>query len=158
MSQPPSPHILPMRLLPLRLQAYRQALLVTPPDDDSLQARAQLWCTTEQNINTLLQLHPTTPDQEAETVLTLLVLLQVSIRNYAPLTTAIDRAYTILPHITAPKLRAHLLTLLYQETEDEDLLPDIDHLLSTWTEATMTEEDHYLLQLHQTQSQPDSLV
>ncbi|MDO4738220.1 MAG: hypothetical protein Q4A50_06325 [Bacteroidales bacterium] len=45
--------------------------------------------------------------------------------------------------------KTHLLVHLYQETLDEDLLPAIDHLMSTWQDNTMTEEDHYLMELFQ---------
>ena len=46
-----------------------------------------------------------------------------------------------------------LLVHLFQETQDEDLLPAIDLLMSTWQDNTMTEEDHYLQELFQLQFQ-----
>jgi hypothetical protein len=42
-----------------------------------------------------------------------------------------------------------LLVHLYQETQDEDLLPAIDRLMNTWQDDTMAEEDHYLMELFQ---------
>ena len=42
-----------------------------------------------------------------------------------------------------------LLTFLYQETQDEELLPYIDHYMSTMSEDTMSEEDRYLIELFQ---------
>ena len=134
----------------LRLQAYRQMLFLDPIEDDSIQARTQRWSNTEQHINALLNRHGSTPDEEAEICLTLLVLLQVGIRNYEPLTTTLNRTFDVLPHISDSKLRTHLLVYLYQETEDEDLAEEIDTLMSTWDDTNMTEEDHYLQELYKT--------
>ncbi|MBR1521893.1 MAG: hypothetical protein IJ635_11735 [Bacteroidaceae bacterium] len=143
----------------LRLWAYRQLLFLDPVEDDSIQARTQLWRDTEQTITHLLTLHGSTPKEEAEILLTLFVLLQIGTRDFSILQTVINRTYHILPRLrTAVSLQSpsqfhllpHLLVHLYNETEDETLLPTIEHHLSTWTDATMTEEDHNLLEFYNT--------
>ena len=42
-----------------------------------------------------------------------------------------------------------LLTFLYQETQDEELLPYIEHFKFTMSEESMSEEDRYLIELFQ---------
>ena len=83
----------------LRLWAYRQLLFLDPVEDDSIQARTQLWRDTEQTITHLLTLHGSTPKEEAEILLTLFVLLQIGTRDFSILQTVINRTYHILPRL-----------------------------------------------------------
>lgn len=122
------------------------------------------------------------PEEKADRLLTIFVALQIGYRNDTLFTRAIDMTYDLLPQLAetadspdAPILnsqfdnsrqlsvvrcplsiiyyKTHLLVYLYQETQDEELLPAIDRLMSTWQDGTMTEEDHYLQELFQPQFQ-----
>ena len=119
------------------------------------------------------------PEEKADRLLTIFVALQIGYRNPDLFARATDMAYDLLPQLAevaeSPEApipnsqfdnscpssvvrcqtqvrRSQLSTLLvhlYQETQDEELLPYIDRLMSTCQDDTMTEEDHYLQELFQ---------
>lgn len=118
-------------------------------------------------------------EEQADRLLTIFVALQIGYRNDTLFTRATDMTYDLLPqlaeaadspetpipnsqfdnHCPSSVVRCQtqvrrsqlsiLLTFLYQETQDEELLPYIDHFMSTWNEDTMSEEDRYLIELFQ---------
>ena len=160
----------------LRLQAYRQLLLLDTLEDHSIQDYQSRWHEAQHTVKTLFQRLDTHGEtlpleEKAEILLTIFVLLQVGYRNEALFARAVETTYELLSQLieTADPLEApncrplsvvrcplsiinyktHLLVHLYQETQDEELLPAIDHLMSTWQDDTMTEEDHYLMELFQ---------
>lgn len=160
----------------LRLQAYRQLLLLDTLEDHSIQDYQSRWHEAQHTVKTLFQRLDTHGEtlpleEKAEILLTIFVLLQIGYRNHDLFTRAADMTYDLLPQLTetadsleAPNCRPlsvvrcplsiinyknHLLVHLYQETQDEELLPAIDRLMSTWQDDTMTEEDHYLQELFQ---------
>ena len=121
-------------------------------------------------------------EARADLLLTIFVALQIGYRNDTLFTRATDMAYDLLPQLAETaestespipnsqfdnhcppsvvrcqaqvrRSQLSLLVHLYQETQDEELLPSIDHLMSTWQDDTMTEEDHYLQELFQFQFQ-----
>ena len=130
-----------------RLQTYRH-LLLSSEGPDTFQDMTDLWSQTSATVNRLSTLKGTTPEEEAELCLTMLVGLQLGIRNSDSLNRAIDRAFTILPQITDRKLLCHLLVHLYAETEDEELLAEINTLMPSWPRETLTEEDRYLQEFY----------
>ncbi len=138
-----------------RLQCYRWLLDLDPEDDDSIQAMHDRHHFVDAGIHRLTTWLdykwtariPIPQEQEAETLLTLLCAMKLTFTDFAQRHQIIDRAYDLLSLLPDDKLKAHLLVHLHQETEDEDLLPDIDHLLDTWDDDTMTEEDRYLQEL-----------
>ena len=161
-------------MLSLRLRTYRQLLHLDSIEDDSIQAYNQRWREAQDTAQSLfeeLDSAPHTHEEQTEILLTIFVLLQVGYRNEALFTRAVEATYDLLPQLTetadpleAPNCRplsvvrcplsiinykTHLLTFLYQETQDEELLPYIDHFMSTWNEDTMTEEERYLIELFQ---------
>ena len=163
-------------MLSLRLQAYRQLLLLDTLEDHSIQDYQSRWHEAQHTVKTLFQRLDTHGEtlpleEKAEILLTIFVLLQVGYRNEALFARAVETTYELLPQLTetadpleAPNCRplsvvrcplsiinykTHLLTFLYQETQDEELLPYIDHFMSTWNEDAMTEEDRYLIELFQ---------
>ena len=167
----------------LRLQAYRQLLLLDTLEDHSIQDYQSRWHEAQHTVKTLFQRLDTHGEtlpleEKAEILLTIFVLLQVGYRNEALFARAVETTYELLPQLTeatkspeAPILNSQsdnccpssvvrcqtqvrrsqfpLLVHLYQETQDEDLLPAIDRLMDTWQNDTMTEEDHYLMELFQ---------
>ena len=155
-------------MLSLRLRTYRQLLHLNPIEDDSIQAYNQRWREAQDTAQSLfeeLDNAPHTHEEQTEILLTIFVLLQVGYRNDTLFARAVEATYELLPQLTeAPNCRplsvvrcplsiinykTHLLTFLYQETQDENLLPAIDRLMDTWQDDTMTEEDHYLMELFQ---------
>ena len=119
-----------------------------------------------------------TLEARANLLLTIFVALQIGYRNPDLFARATDMTYDLLPQLAeaaesleAPIINSqhdgssplsvvrcplsiinyttHLLVHLYQETQDEELLPAIDRLMSTWQDDTMTEEDRYLQELFQ---------
>lgn len=130
----------------IRLQAYPTILGTEDPETDTLQDLQQQWQQADQTVSHLLSLHADTPEEEGELCLTLLVVLQTGIRNHKPLDTVIRRAYDVLPRLTDQRLQCHLMVHLFVETEDETLPPDIEAILTQWTEATLTPEDRFLQQ------------
>ncbi len=160
----------------LRLQAYRQLLLLDTLEDHSIQDYQSRWHEAQHTVKTLFLRLDTQGgalplEEKAEILLTIFVLLQIGYRNEALFARAVEATYELLPQLTeatkspeTPILNSQsdnccplsvvrcqfpLLVHLYQETQDEDLLPAIDHLMSTWQDNTMTEEDHYLMELFQ---------
>ena len=165
----------------LRLQAYRQLLLLDTLEDHSIQDYQSRWHEAQHTVKTLFQRLDThgetlSLEEKAEILLTIFVLLQIGYRNEALFARAVEATYELLPQLAeaadsleAPNCRplsvvrcpssvvkrkfgganSHLLVHLYQETQDEELLPSIDRLMSTWQDDTMTEEDHYLQELFQ---------
>ena len=167
----------------LRLQAYRQLLLLDTLEDHSIQDYQSRWHEAQHTVKTLFQRLDTHGEtlpleEKAEILLTIFVLLQVGYRNEALFARAVEATYELLPQLTeatkspeTPILNTQsdnccpssvvrcqtqvrrsqfpLLVHLYQETQDEELLPSIDRLMSTWQDDTMTEEDHYLQELFQ---------
>ena len=117
-------------------------------------------------------------EARADLLLTIFVALQIGYRNPDLFTRAVDMAYDLLPQLAevaestespipnsqfdnscplsvvrcqtqVRRSQLSLLVHLYQETQDEELLPYIDRLMYTWQDDTMTEEDHYLQELFQ---------
>ena len=161
-----------------RLKCYRQMLLEDIQDDYAIQdyqADAQ----EAQRMVTYLFAElerPNLPiEARADLLLTIFVALQIGYRDPDLFTRAVDMTYDLLPQLAetaeAPipnsqfdnscpssvvrcplsvvRCQLPLLVHLYQETQDEELLPSIDHLMSTWQDDTMTEEDHYFQELFQ---------
>ena len=117
-------------------------------------------------------------EARADLLLTIFVALQIGYRNPDLFTRAVDMTYDLLPQLAevaespeAPipnsqfdnscpsfvvrcpsfvvRCQLPLLVHLYQETQDEELLLSIDHLMSTMSEDAMSEEDHYLQEIFQ---------
>ena len=144
-----------------RLKCYRQMILKDIHDDYAIQDYQVDWKEAQDKVNKLFYELDTlvlSPEEKVDLLLTIFVALQIGYRNDTLFTRAIDITYDLLPQLSeatdsigAPIInyKTHLLVHLYQETQDEDLLPAIDHLMSTWQDDTMTEEDHYLQELFQ---------
>ena len=102
--------------------------------------------------------HNLPPVEEASILLTAFLGLQIGYRNWALFHHIVERTYELLPQLLSEKdalsnmanskLTAHLLIQLYAETQDDTLLPDIDHLMAIWADTSPTEEDRYALQLY----------
>ena len=148
-----------------RLKCYRQMLLKDIHDDYAIQDYQADWKEAQDKVNKLFHELDTLvllPEEKADLLLTIFVALQIGYRNDTLFTRAIDMTYDLLPQlaeatdsIEAPIInyKTNLLVYLYQETQDEELLPAIDRLMSTWQDDIMTEEDHYLQELFQPQFQ-----
>ena len=142
-----------------RLKCYRQMLLKDIHDDYAIQDYQADWKEAQDKVNQLFHELDTlvlSPEEQTDRLLTIFVALQIGYRNDTLFTRAIDMTYDLLPQLAetadfpeAPILKSQLATFLYQETQDEELLPYIDRLMSTWQDDTMTEEDHYLQELFQ---------
>ncbi len=125
-------------------------------DDYAIQDYQADWRDAQGEVEKLfayLDPHRLSPEAEADILLTIFVALQIGYRNWDFFQRAVTRTYDLLPQLPDGKQKCHLLVHLYQETEDEDLLPDIDRLMDTWQAATMTEEDRYLQELYEPQFQ-----
>ena len=160
-----------MNLLPLRLRCYRKLLLQDISEDYAIQdyqSDAQAAQAKAKRLFAYLDTHTLTPTEKAEVLLTIWLLLQFGYRNPDLFTRVTEETYSLLPQLLNTQrsqlsivnlqlgvancqlsIVINLLTHLYHETEDEDLLPTIDCLTSYWTEDTMTEEDRYLQQLYE---------
>ena len=162
-----------------RLKCYRQMLLEDIHDDYAIQDYQADWKEAQDKVKQLFHELDTlvlSPDEQANRLLTIFVALQIGYRNADLFARATDMAYDLLPQLaeTADSLEApncrpssvvccplsvvkrkfggvnyHLLVHLYQETQDEELLPYIEHFKSTMSEETMSEEDRYLIELFQ---------
>ncbi|MDO4737710.1 MAG: hypothetical protein Q4A50_03710 [Bacteroidales bacterium] len=165
-----------------RLKCYRQMLLEDIQDDYAIQdyqADAQEAQSMVTRLFAELERPDLTLEARADLLLTIFVALQIGYRDPDLFARATDMAYDLLPQLAetaespipnsqfdnhcpssivrcpSPVVRCQLplLVHLFQETQDEDLLPAIDCLMSTWQDDTMTEEDHYLQELFQLQFQ-----
>lgn len=165
-----------------RLKCYRQMLLEDIQDDYAIQdyqADAQEVQSMETRLFAELERPNLTLEARADLLLTIFVALQIGYRNPDLFARATDMAYDLLPQLaetaespipnsqfdnhcppsvvccpsSVVRCQLPLLVHLYQETQDENLLPAIDHLMSTWQDDTMIEEDHYLQELFQLQFQ-----
>lgn len=161
-----------------RLKCYRQMLLEDIQDDYAIQdyqADAQEAQRMVTRLFAELERPDLTLEARADLLLTIFVALQIGYRDPDLFTRATDMAYDLLPQLaetaespipnsqfdnhclssvalrpsSVVRCQFPLLVHLFQETQDEDLLPAIDHLMSTWQDNTMTEEDHYLQELFQ---------
>lgn len=142
-----------------RLKCYRQMLLEDIQDDYAIQDYQADWKEAQDKVNKLFHELDTlvlSPEEKADRLLTIFVALQIGYRNDTLFTRAIDMTYDLLPQLAetadfpeAPILKSQLATFLYQETQDEELLPYIDHFMSTMSEDAMSEEDLYIIELFQ---------
>ena len=161
-----------------RLKCYRQMLLEDIHDDYAIQDYQADWKEAQDNVKQLFYELDTlvlSPEEQADRLLTIFVSLQIGYRNDTLFTRAVDMTYDLLPQLaetaespipnsqtqvrrsqidnhcppSVVRCQLPLLTFLYQETQDEELLPYIDHFMSTWNEDTMSEEDRYLIELFQ---------
>ena len=162
-----------------RLKCYRQMLLEDIHDDYAIQDYQADWKEAQDKVKQLFDELDTlvlSPEEQTDRLLTIFVALQIGYRAPDLFARATDMAYDLLPQLAetaespipnsqfdnscpSSVVRCQtqvrrsqlstLLTFLYQETQDEELLPYIDHFMSTWNEDTMTEEDHYLQELFQ---------
>ena len=135
------------KLTSLRLTAYRRMNFEDTTIDDSVQDLHRVWADSavavQQCRAALSSAH--SKQEKAELQLTLLVCQQVGIRDFALLDQTIDQVYDLLPHVSDPRLRLHLLVHLFSETEDETLLPEIEAIIKNF--APKDEEDRYILQI-----------
>lgn len=141
-----------------RLKCYRQMLLEDIHDDYAIQDYQADCKEAQDKVNKLFHELDTlvlSPEEKADRLLTIFVALQIGYRNNTLFTCAVEATYNLLKTDLATKtiLNFQLATFLYQETQDEELLPYIDHFMSTMSENTMSEEDHYLQELFQPQFQ-----
>lgn len=154
-----------------RLKCYRQMLLEDIQDDYAIQdyqADAQEAQSMVTRLFAELERPNLTLEARADLLLTIFVALQIGYRDPDLFARATDMAYDLLPQLaetaespipnsqfdnhcplSVVRCQFPLLVHLYQETQDEDLLPAIDHLMSTWQDDAMSEEDHYLQELFQ---------
>ena len=159
-----------------RLKCYRQMLLEDIHDDYAIQDYQADWKEAQDKVKQLFDELDTlvlSPEEQTDRLLTIFVALQIGYRNDTLFTRAVEATYDLLEqHLAQPILNPQcdnccpssvvrcqtqvrrsqlsiLLTFLYQETQDEELLPYIDHFMSTWNKDTMSEEDRYLIELFQ---------
>ena len=161
-----------------RLKCYRQMLLEDIQDDYAIQdyqADAREAQSMVTRLFAELERPNLTLEARADLLLTIFVALQIGYRDPDLFARATDMAYDLLPQLaetaespipnsqfdnhcplsvvrcplSVVRCQLPLLVHLFQETQDEDLLPAIDLLMSTWQDDTMTEEDHYLQELFQ---------
>ena len=156
-----------------RLKCYRQMLLEDIHDDYAIQDYQADWKEAQDKVKQLFDELDTlilSPEEQADRLLTIFVALQIGYRNGTLFTRAVEATYDLLEqHFAQPILKRkfgvancqfsivnsqlsilnHLLVHLYQETQDEELLPYIDHFMSTMSEETMSEEERYLIELFQ---------
>ena len=161
-----------------RLKCYRQMLLEDIHDDYAIQDYQADWKEAQDKVKQLFDELDTlalSPEEQADRLLTIFVALQIGYRNDTLFTRAVDMTYDLLPQLAETaefpipnsqfdnhcplsvvrcqtqvrRSQLPLLLFLYQETQDEELLPYIDHFMSTWNEDTMSEEDRYLIELFQ---------
>ena len=129
-----------------RLKCYRRMLLIDGVEDYAIQDYQEDWCDAQKKVKMLfayLDSHDVTPEEEGELLLTIFVGLRIGFRNSELMERATDRAFELLPQLPQGKLLCHLLVFLYDETEDEAMLEDIDHLFSSFPRP-LTQEDRYL--------------
>lgn len=137
-----------------RLKCYRQMLLEDIHDDYTIQDYQADWKEAQDKVNQLFYELDTlvlSPEEKADRLLTIFVALQIGYRNDTLFTRAVEATYNLLKTdlTTKPILNFQLATFLYQETQDEELLPYIDHYMSTMSKDTMSEEERYLIELFQ---------
>ena len=154
-----------------RLKCYRQMLLEDIHDDYAIQDYQADWKEAQDKVKQLFDELDTlvlSSEEQADRLLTIFVALQIGYRATDLFARATDMAYDLLPQLaetaespipnsqfdnhcppSVVRCQLPLLTFLYQETQDEELLPYIDHFMSTWNEDTMSEEDRYLIELFQ---------
>lgn len=154
-----------------RLKCYRQMLLEDIHDDYAIQDYQADWKEAQDKVKQLfyeLDTLALSPEEQADRLLTIFVALQIGYRAPDLFARATDMAYDLLPQLaetaespipnsqfdnhcppSVVRCQLPLLTFLYQETQDEELLPYIDHYMSTMSEDTMSEEDRYLIELFQ---------
>lgn len=135
-----------------RLKCYRQMLLEDIHDDYAIQDYQADWKEAQDKVNQLFYELDTlvlSPEEKADRLLTIFVALQIGYRNDPFFTRAVEATYNLLKAdlATKPILNFQLATFLYQETQDEELLPYIDHFMSTMSKDTMSEEERYLIEL-----------
>ena len=138
------------KLKSFRLTAYRRMNFEDTSIDDSVQDLHREWDESAEAVRHCSQCldndKSLSLEEKAEHLLTSLVCQQVGIRDYALLDQTIEAIYAILPYISSPRLRLHLLVHLYAESEDETLLSDIEAQLSDFRPTD--EEDDYLLRTY----------
>lgn len=148
-----------------RLKCYRQMLLKGIHDDYAIQDYQADWKEAQDKVVQLFDELDTlvlSPEEQTDRLLTIFVALQIGYRNPDLFARAVDMTYDLLPQLPesaesfgAPIFNSQFSTLnyilffLYQETQDEELLPYIDHFMSTMSEDTMSEEDLYIIELFQ---------
>ena len=154
-----------------RLKCYRQMLLEDIQDDYAIQDYQADWKEAQDKVKQLFDELDTlvlSPEEQTDRLLTIFVALQIGYRAPDLFARATDMAYDLLPQLaetaespipnsqfdnhcppSVVRCQLPLLTFLYQETQDEELLPYIDHYMSTMSEETMSEEDRYLIELFQ---------
>ena len=144
-----------------RLKCYRRMMLEGMEEDYAIQDYQSEWQDAQKDVNGFfryIDTHDLNAAEEAELLLTALVGLQIGYRNWNLFQRAEERAFDLLPALSASansagclptdRLRAHLLVHLYAETEDEELLAEIDTLMPSWPQETLTEEDRYLREFY----------
>ena len=152
-----------------RLKCYRQMLLKDIHDDYAIQDYQADWKEAQDKVKQLFHELDTlvlSPEEQADRLLTIFVALQIGYRNPDLFTRATDITYDLLPQLaetaespipnsqfdnrcplSVVRCQLPLLLFLYQETQDEELLPYIEHFKSTMSEESMNEEDRYLIEL-----------
>lgn len=140
-----------------RCQCYQWMLNLDPEDDGSIQElydhqyfaregikRIRAWLNAKERASISIP-----PEAEAEALLTLCCAKKILFASPDLDRWMEERLDALLPQLPPSKLKAHLLTHLGLDTEDESYFSEVDTLLNNETAAPLSEEDHYLLQLYQ---------
>ena len=87
-------------------------------------------------IETLLKQEGSTPDEEGEAVLAILMGYTIAVRNRKNIGKAMLRAQEVLPKITDPVLKCRLTVFCYGECYDEELAQTAHQLIEEQKEGS----------------------
>ena len=87
-------------------------------------------------INYLIQQEGSTPDEEGEAVLAILMGYTIAVRNRKNIGKAMLRAQEVLPKITDPVLKCRLTVFCYGECYDEELAQTAHQLIEEQKEGS----------------------
>ena len=114
-----------------------EKLLCEP--DELTYTDAQAWNEWQRvlagRMESLLQQEGSTPDEEAELVLTVLMGYTVVVRNSRNIAKALERAERVFPLIKDPVLKCRLAVFCYGECWDEELAQEAHTLIDTLKKA-----------------------
>lgn len=101
-------------------------------------------------LNELIRKEGSTPEEEAEIVLAILMGYTLAVRNPLHIDMALERAERVLPVFDDSVLKCHLAAFCYAETGDEELAETVLALMEALKGASNGEEIRWVEELLET--------
>ena len=137
-----------------RLQCYKWMLFLDPEDDSSIQMERQNMVFAAESVRRVYEWLDSKyanhidlqPEEEANALLTICCGIRYSFYANQYWAEVVGKAYDLLDHLPASKLKTYLLTYVTLDDDDPEITEPIHSEINSWDKSGLTQEDKYLIE------------